>query len=212
MRRVRSLVIIGILLGGGLTASDPADGAAGSSPHAVSDAEIVSALAYGAGDLAGRLGTEVGRDLLVSQSFDVERYRTTSRQASVELLTAEKQRLRPVLRGLRSGDPYRVHESFSSLREIVVEHTRRQMKAEGSDPADREAMNTSGRCGFAVVCVAYAALGVHNAAVLTAAAAVVVSAALWCGAWTWCGKAGSQAENAAAQERLARNIASTIRS
>lgn len=201
-----------VLLVGGALGAQPANAAA--EPVATSDpsdVEIVDALAYGAGDLARQLGTEVGSDVLVSGRFNVEDYRVKARSASEEVLATERQRLEPVLTDLRSGNVYRVQEASEKLGRIVVDHTRQQMNAEGVDPADLPSAEGSGRCGVAVVCVAYAAVGLHNAAVATAAAAVVVSVALWCGAWTWCGKAVTGDESKAARERLAVQVASTVR-
>jgi hypothetical protein len=201
-----------VLLVGSLVSANPSNAAAEpSAASGPSDVEIINALAYGAGDLAGQLGTEVGSDVLVSGSFDVVDYREKARAASAEVLAAEHRRLEPVLADLRSGDVYRIQEASEELGEIVVDHTRQQMDAEGVDSADLPSAEGSGRCGVAVVCVAYAAVGAHNAAVATAAAAVVVSVALWCGAWTWCGKAATGDESEAARERLAVQVASTIR-
>lgn len=201
-----------VLIVGGVVGVSPSHAATDSSATSgPSDAEIVEALAYGAGDLARQLGTEVGSDVLVAGNFDVEDYRAKARAASAEVLAAERQRLDPVLADLRSGNVYRAQEASQELGQVVVDHTRRQMNAEGVDPADLPSAEGSGRCGVAVVCVAYAAVGVHNAAVATAAAAVVVSVALWCGAWTWCGKAATGDESAAARERLAVQVATTIR-
>lgn len=199
-----------VLLAGSLVGTSPATGAPSSVAAGPSDVEIVNALAFGAGDLAGRLGTEVGTDVLVSDDFDVDGYRAKARAASSEVLSAEKERLQPVLQGLRSGNVYRVQTASAELGAIVVDHTRKQMEAEGVDPAALPSAQGSGRCGVAVVCVAYAAVGAHNAAIATAAVAVVVSVALWCGAWTWCGKAATGSESAAARERLAVQVASII--
>jgi hypothetical protein len=174
------------------------------------DLEIIDALAFGAGDLARQLGTEVGSDVLVSEEFDVQDYRVKTRAASAEVLTAEHQRLAPVLADLRSGNVYRAQAASEQLGQIVVGYTRQQMEAEGVDLAALPSADGSGRCGVAVVCVAYAAAGVHNAAVATAAVAVVVSVALWCGAWTWCGKAATGVESSAARERLAVQVASAL--
>lgn len=201
-----------VLLVGGVVGATPSHAAADpSAKPGPSDVEIVDALAYGAGDLARQLGTEVGSDVLVSSSFDVEDYRVQARAASTEVLAAERKRLDPVLADLRSGNVYRAQEASEKLGQIVVDHTRQQMDAEGVDPADLPSAEGSGRCGVAVVCVAYAAVGAHNAVVATAAAAVVVSVALWCGAWTWCGKAATGDESTAARERLAVQVASTVR-
>lgn len=175
-----------------------------------SDVDIVDALAYGAGDLASELGTEVGKDLLVSDSFDLDDYRAKARAASIDVLAAEQQRLKPVLADLRSGDVYRVQQGSADLGQIVVEHTRTTMDAQDIASDGLPSAEGSGRCGVAVVCVAYAAVGAHNAAVATAAVAVVVSVALWCGAWTWCGKAATGDESTAARERLAVQIVSTV--
>lgn len=201
-----------VLLVGGVVSASPSHAAAEpSAKPGLSDVEIVEALAYGAGDLARQLGTEVGSDVLVSSSFDVEDYRVQARAASTEVLAAERKRLDPVLADLRSRNVYRAQEASEKLGQIVVDHTRQQMDAEGVDPADLSSAEGSGRCGVAVVCVAYAAVGAHNAVVATAAAAVVVSVALWCGAWTWCGKAATGDESTAARERLAVQVVSTIR-
>jgi len=201
-----------VLLVGGVVGATPSHAAADpSAKPGPSDVEIVDALAYGAGDLARQLGTEVGSDVLVASSFDVEAYRMQARAASTEVLAAERKRLDPVLADLRSGNVYRAQEASEKLGQIVVDHTRQQMDAEGVDPADLPSAEGSGRCGVAVVCVAYAAVGAHNAVVATAAAAVVVSVALWCGAWTWCGKAATGDESTAARERLAVQVASTVR-
>jgi hypothetical protein len=200
-----------VLLVAGLLGTSPSSAAHAATAGGPSDAAIVEALAYGAGDLAHQLGTEVGVDVLVSDGFDVGGYREKARAASTEVLAAEQDRLEPVLQDVRSGDVYRVQAASAELGEIVVDHTRQRMDAEGVVPADLPSAEGSGRCGAAVVCVAYAAVGVHNAAVATAAVAVVVTAALWCGAWTWCGKAATGAESVAARERLAAQIVSTIR-
>lgn len=199
-------LIVGSLNPGSSAAA--ADSSVSSGP---SDVEVVEALAYGAGDLARQLGTEVGSDVLVSNAFDVEDYRAKARAASHEVLEAEHVRLTPILAELRSGNVYRVQNASEDLGQIVVEYTRQQMDAEAVDPADLPSAAGSGRCGVAVVCVAYAAVGVHNAAVATAAVAVVVSVALWCGAWTWCGKAASSDESTAARERLAVQVVANVR-
>jgi len=212
MKHALSLLATVALLTGGLVGMSPSHAAAEpSAKPGPTDVEIVDALAYGAGDLARQLGTEVGNDVLVSGGFDVEDYRVKASAASREVLAAERQRLDPVLADLRSGNVYRALSASEKLGQIVVEHTRQQMNAEGVDPADLPSAEGSGRCGVAVVCVAYAAVGLHNAAVATAAAAVVVSVALWCGAWTWCGKAATGDESTAARERLAVQVAATIR-
>jgi hypothetical protein len=201
-----------VLLVGGMIGGNPSHATAEASvTRGPSDVEIVDALAYGAGNLARQLGTEVGSDTLTSGDLDVEDYRAKAHAASREVLAAERERLDPVLSDLRSGNVYRAQEASEELAQIVVDHTRQQMNAEGVDPVDLPSAERSGRCGVAVVCVAYAAVGLHNAAVATAAAAVVVSVALWCGAWKWCGKAASGDESTAARERLAVQIASTIR-
>lgn len=199
------------LVASSLTGVSPADAAGSSRSTAFTDVEIVAALAYGAGELAGELGTELGRDVPVAGDFDVETYRHQARSASREVLAAESPALDGVLVDLRSGDVFAVERASADLGEIVVEHTRDAMMREGVDPAavGDEAITPS--CGVAVVCVAYAAAAVHNAAVATAAAAVVVSVALWCGAWTWCGKAASGAESTAARERLAVEVAASVR-
>lgn len=202
---------VAVILVGSLISASPSSGTTSVPAAGPSDVEIVDALAYGAGDLAGELGTEVGTDLLVSDSFDLADYRAKAHAASNEVLAAEQQRLKPVLADLRSGNVYRVQKGSADLGQIVVEHTRAEMDAEGTAPAGLPSAEGSGRCGVAVVCVAYAAVGVHNAAVATAAAAVVVSVALWCGAWTWCGKAAAGDDSTAARERLAVQIVSTVR-
>jgi hypothetical protein len=200
-----------VVLVGSLMIATPSYGTTTSSTATgSSDVDIVDALAYGAGDLASELGTEVGKDLLVSDSFDLDDYRAKAHAASIEVVAAEEQRLKPVIADLRSGDVYRVQRGSAHLGQIVVEHTRAEMDAEGIAPAGLPSAEGSGRCGVAVVCVAYAAVGVHNAAVATAAAAVVVSVALWCGAWTWCGKAAAGDDSTAARERLAVQIVSTV--
>jgi len=200
------------LLIGSVLGTEPTHAAAEpAADPGLSDVDIVDALAYGAGNLARQLGTEVGRDVLVSDRFDTADYRAKAHAASAEVLASERQRLDPVLADLRSGNVYRAQEASEALGRIVVDHTRQQMDAEGVDPTDLPSAEGSGRCGVAVVCVAYAAVGLHNAAVATAAAAVVVSVALWCGAWTWCGKAATGDESTAARERLAVQVASTIR-
>lgn len=209
-----SLAALGaaVILVGSLMSVSPSYGTTTSSTAAgPSDVEIVDALAYGAGDLANELGTEVGKDLLVSDRFDVDDYRAKAHAASVEVLAAEQQRLEPILADLRSGNVYRVQKASADLGQIVVEHTRATMDAQGTTPDGTPSAEGSGRCGAAVVCVAYAAVGLHNAAVATAAVAVVVSVALWCGAWTWCGKAATGDESKAARERLAAEIVSTVR-
>lgn len=200
-----------VLLVGTLLSASPSSGVT-ISPTSTgpSDLEIIDALAYGTGDLARQLGTEVGSDLLVSDSFDLDDYRAKAHEAGIEVLAAEQQRLQPVLADLRSGDLYRVQRASAELGQIVVKHTRDQMAAQGIAPTELPSAEGSGRCGAAVVCVAYAAVGVHNAAAVTAAVAVVVSVALWCGAWTWCGKAASGDESTAARERLAVQIVSTV--
>ncbi|WP_141718960.1 hypothetical protein [Curtobacterium sp. ER1/6] len=202
---------VAVLLGSLLCASPSYGATASPMTDGPSDVEIVDALAYGSGDLASRLGTEVGKDLLVSDSFDLGDYRAKAHAASVEVLTAEQSRLEPVLADLRSGNVYRVEKASAKLGQIVVEHTREQMNARDVGPADFPSAESSGRCGAAVVCVAYAAVGVHNAAVATAAVAVVISVALWCGAWTWCGRAATGDESTAARERLAVQVVSTVR-
>ena len=212
MKHVLASLVTAALLLGSVVGASPSHASVDSrAASEATDVEIIDALAYGAGDLARQLGTEVGSDVLVSRGFDVEDYRAKARAASAEVLAAERQRLDPVLAALRSGNVYRAQEASEELGQIVVDHTRQQMNAEGVDPADLPSAEGSGRCGVAVVCVAYAAVGVHNAAVATAAAAVVVSVALWCGAWTWCGRAATGEESNAARERLAVQVVSTIR-
>jgi SdpC family antimicrobial peptide len=199
------------LVSASLAGVTPASAAPAAAPPEVSDVELVAALAYGAGDLAGELGTELGRDVPVTGSFDVDAYRAQAETASREVLDAEGAQLSDVLTALRSGDVFRVDQASADLGEIVVAHTRAAMERQGVDPDAQGSGAGTPRCGVAVVCVAYAAAGVHNAAVATAAVAVVVSVALWCGAWTWCGKAATGSESTAARESLAVEVAATVR-
>jgi hypothetical protein len=201
-----------VMLAGGLfgtsTPSATGEATVGVGP---SDVEILEALAYGSGDLARQLGVEIGADIPASSGFDLLDYRLKAEEASAELLAAERQRLRPVLEDLRSGDLYRVRDASETLGEIVVDHTRQKMVSQNIDVTDESPVSGGGRCGFAVVCIAYAAAGVHNVVVATAGAAVVVGAALWCGAWAWCSREASSGESTAARERLAVQVASNIR-
>ncbi|WP_162621783.1 hypothetical protein [Microbacterium suaedae] len=164
-----AVVLVG---GGGITAAT-------ANTTEPTDREVVQGLLFGNGEFA----SEVNNEVVIEDSAVRAEYEQGIEEALDEFLDAESDAVAGYANDIRSGDINRVDAGLDGLAETYMAHAEETVGEEALAAVAEEQGVTPQACGVAVVCVAYAAVAVHNTVALTALAGAVVGAAVACGAW-----------------------------
>lgn len=170
---------------------------------AYTDAEVAEAVAFQTGPAARAAGVSAEHLFTASQLVGV---RSQARQLLSDV--QYRGQLAGIADDLRSGNPSLVENAAHQLALELLTSVEDVYGIEVAEEAARvdSSVGGYGWCSWAVACVAYAAVAVHNTVAVTALAAVAaggvvaLAAAVWKAKWFWSG--GKSGESTIVQERF----------